>query len=689
MNRQFLISQMIEDDNHKEKEQFYTVMSDLSLKYIGDSLDWSKAFTEDTLYRLRNIHYKKMKKAKVYTNGDVPDYTNVVYTAGTIRNTSDKTAIHTDYNKLMPVGPGLFYSYDAIVTGYNIRSAFTTNNVEDGYYLVDRNVDIPSDASLITGMGSTMTCTDGYITVFNNSGQKEVDAENEHTIWLKHESDKFKDIRGIKVSLASGCKLPVNMEFQILKDDGWATVHSHKFINFNEYSHRFYDEAYNVKEVRWVFKYDTAEESLNEFTKFIVKNLAITGTKKGGRFVLGSVEDFITDVNKGMLMEPSDTYGATSADLFRSYNDLYYTKKEDGKVHWISRVENVLLNTDPRDFQFVTGYGMVLVSNQPPKITNVQASNVGADTYVHIHKEDVVVSFDITDPEGDKVGYTAYVNTIDEHGKIIEEAGLSSGRRYSVTIEGKHFTNMDANGASYTGLYIQAFDTRRALSERATIWVYKANKLPTVLCTMHENILSVTVTDPDNDLVSCKASVNGIEFGEFSLQVSPATYTFVVPSKDILIGKENTILLTASDDTPGEKKVTKVEHKFIGTHYGMLFADKDENVLTTEFDEVLAKLDFGVILTGQISEKKEVKLINRTGNELVDINIKTTANDSPSEGYVVEFDKDEDFNNPSTILNIPRLESSTTVPFYVRVKSKTIESTPQSAEFDVTGESNR
>ena len=103
----------------------------------------------------------------------------------------------------------------------------------------------------------------------------------------------------------------------------------------------------------------------------------------------------------------------------------------------------------------------------------------------------------------------------------------------------------------------------------------------------------------------------------------------------------------------------------------------------------MTKLDFVVILTGQISDKKEVKLINRTGNELVDINIKTTVNDSPSEEYVVEFDKDEDFNNPSTTLNIPKLESSTAVPFYVRVKSKTIESAPQSAEFDVTGESNR
>jgi hypothetical protein len=690
MVKQFLISQMIEDDHGVEKEQFYTITSENDFKYIGDTLDWAKAFDGSVLDRIRNDQYKQLRKGRLYVNNSELEYARITCTEGYVRNTTDAQAIHTAYNKLTQIGVNNSVISPYTYYKYGVSYSFTTNNIDDGYYKVIKDVDIPADTTLVTGaFPSVLSCTAGCESIIGaKNGSVEIDAEEENIIWLKHNTSTFDKISGITVSLKSGCKLPVNLEFQIYKNNQWETVYTNKLSTIKTHEERFYDNNYTTKEVRWVFKYDPSEEH-NTSTKLILSTLNIVGSRNGAKLQLCKLEDLRHEdmISKTDSDMRKDNNNGSLDDIMRHYNDKFYKRKmTGGVVNWIISHKTATSNSASQSYS--AGINMLNKANTAPYLQNIIASSKGVDGYTHIHKEDVIVSFDIKDDEEDTVGYNVYIDEVNDKGKIMQVNGLESNTNRSVVIENKYFKKMNDAGSAYTTLYITPFDSIGMVGNSYPIYVYKQNRLPTILSTMFENNFTVTVTDPDNDHVSCKLFINDFEFGEFSLKESPAVHSFIVPSTKVKIGVENTIKMVASDDMPGEARTVTAEHKFIGAHYGLLFADEDETILTSEFDDIFKKIDFGTIVAGNTSFAQKIKLLNKTGIGLSNILIKSTINDNPVEEYKIEFDTDEDFGNPKQSLMVETLPNGAKYPFYVRVSSKSISATPQSAEFDVTGESN-
>lgn len=691
MLKQFLISQMIED-NGVEKEQFYTVTSENTFKYIGDSLDWSEAFNAANLDNLRNNQFKLLRKGRLYVNECELDYARIVCMEGYVRNINANQALHTAFNKLTSVGVVDVFGSNSTYAQYKYQLAysFTTNDIKDGYYKVIKDTDVPrSDLSLLTGpFPANMTCTAGYEDIMNKAGSVEVDAEDENIVWVKHNVDKFNKISGIAVQPKNTCKLPVNIEFQIYKDDHWETVLSDKITSIKKYEKRFYDKNYTTKEIRWLFKYDSSDHH-NSSTKLALTNLNVIGAKTGTKLEPCKFENLKHDdmISKNESdMRTGGAYGAL-ADIMQHYNDEFYHRKLNGGV--INWIIDLRINPGPNVYQTAcSGITMINKANGAPYLANIVASNKGSDGYSHVHREDVIIDFDINDVEEDVVGFNVYADSISDNTKIIEVKDLESNLRYSITIGNEHFKAMNEAGTAYTTLYIVPYDNNGAIGGYNPIYVYKQNKLPTILSTMSENSFTVTVTDPDNDRVSCKLFINDFEFAEFSLKESPAVHSFIVPSTKIKIGVKNTIKMVASDDMPGETNTVTATHKFIGAYYGLLFANENEDVLTTEFDDILKKIDFGTIIAGNTSFAQQLKVLNKTGIELPNILIKSIINDNPSEEYRIEFDTDEDFTNPRTSLTINTLANGGKYPFYVRVASKSLSATPQSAEFDVSGESN-
>lgn len=692
MGKKFLISQMIEDEQGIEKEQFYTLVGDAEFIYIGDSLNWDLAFDKGWLNKLRNDKFKMLRKGRLYVNESELDYARVLYNTGYVRNTSVNQALAMDYNKLPLLGPLFVLNNDVRTYGYyGVAFTFNTTTPDDDYYKVIKDVYIPNPvpSSIINrDFANTLSCSAGFESVLglNQIGAKEINAEDENIIWIKHKTGQFEKISVFTVRIKAGSKLPVNMDIQVYEDDQWKTVLSHKFLTVKAFEKRIYDTNYTVKEVRWVFRYDSADTH-NDSTKLIIENLNFDGSIIGPKIVPCALkdlkhEDMIPITEQQMRQNNQNGgYGIVNTN----YDNLYYNRNMNGKINWL--VSEKIMLYDSNYTQYWTAIGYAIKANNAPTLTNIIASNKGPDSYTHIHKEDVVVSFDLNDIDEDIVGYRVYINNINEESKIQDIYNLEANLNRSILVENKYFTSMDDAGSAYTGLHIIPYDSRGTTGGDYVIWVYKQNKIPTIVSTMFENKFTVTVTDPEKDLVSCKLSVNGFEFAEFSLKESPATYSFIVPSTKVLIGKENTITMIASDDTPGEKRTVTATHKFIGAHYGLLFTDENEEVLTTEFDDILKKIDFGTIITGMTSFAQHVKVLNKTGVDIDFVDIKSTINDNPLEEYKIEFDTIEDFDNPQPTLRINNIKNGDKVSFYVRVASKFLSAKPQSAEFDVVGKS--
>jgi hypothetical protein len=169
------------------------------------------------------------------------------------------------------------------------------------------------------------------------------------------------------------------------------------------------------------------------------------------------------------------------------------------------------------------------------------------------------------------------------------------------------------------------------------------------------------------------------------MKVPTPTLSFAIPQQHIKIGETNTLKIVLTDNVLGE---TTVLVDFTGTYPSLLFYDENMVLLSTNFGDVLKKLDLGTICCGQCSSPVKVFIENNTSKAVKDVVINSPKDidgkDIPimsgavrigtehMDGYTwIQLSLEEEFLNPDTFyaISIPNLASHEKKQFFVRVNS--------------------
>lgn len=212
------------------------------------------------------------------------------------------------------------------------------------------------------------------------------------------------------------------------------------------------------------------------------------------------------------------------------------------------------------------------------------------------------------------------------------------------------------------------------------------SQAPAITAKMTGMRLDVSIGDPESDNVRFRVLLNGTQVHpddqtkEFT-DLSPPTITFLklFRSNEVTIGSNNTVTIIAQDQYGRESTATLY---FIGEYAGLMFADEAGDFYSDDLGNVLQYLDVGILVAGQISETYPVRLINKTGFTVTNIQLwKDRKNLPPS--AEVQISKTETPFVPVDLLEFDTpLQYNDEVTFYVRVVTQ-INGQPGQGDFDV------
>lgn len=190
--------------------------------------------------------------------------------------------------------------------------------------------------------------------------------------------------------------------------------------------------------------------------------------------------------------------------------------------------------------------------------------------------------------------------------------------------------------------------------------LYILNTTATLDITLQGNKLYGAVTDDDKGKVQYRIILNGDPYlpddGTFTpLEPEPQNINLRIPSDKINIGGNNTIRIEFQD---AWGSLDYWQTSFIGELNGLLFFDEQGELYSDELGEVIKPLDFGTIITGQMSLEhkiifkntlgqpvKDVKFFSDWGeyNPVAGVGYRFSLSDSPFAGYeVLELERPVD-----------------------------------------------
>lgn len=182
--------------------------------------------------------------------------------------------------------------------------------------------------------------------------------------------------------------------------------------------------------------------------------------------------------------------------------------------------------------------------------------------------------------------------------------------------------------------------------------------------------LTGLLSDADMSRVQYRVRVNGKPYypidGHFTaLSPSPQPISITMQSDEIKINDWNTIEVEFQDyfGTTDTWSAT-----FMGKYAGVVFMDAAGDYYSTDMGQVLKYLDFGTVLTGQVTPSYEVKLKNQFGYKVKDVELSADTSDF-SKGLLFEFSDQPDFSDSYKRLNIAALDDDQEFTFYVRMRS--------------------
>lgn len=219
---------------------------------------------------------------------------------------------------------------------------------------------------------------------------------------------------------------------------------------------------------------------------------------------------------------------------------------------------------------------------------------------------------------------------------------------------------------------------------------YILNTTATINVELNGLTLTGQVDDADMTRVQYRVILNDAPYypdnGAFTpLSAPPLNIDIAFRSDEIKIGDWNTVRVEFQDSFG---TMDYWEAKFVGQYAGLMFQDESGNYYSSDIGEVLQYLDFGQILTGQVSIVHEVKVENTYGFDLTDVKIAVNTNQF-AQGLSVQLGTDPENMQSVKTLSLGDLLDTASKSFFIRLASS-IDAIPNDSKtFNIVATANR
>ncbi|PQP82452.1 hypothetical protein C0Q44_13495 [Paenibacillus sp. PCH8] len=194
------------------------------------------------------------------------------------------------------------------------------------------------------------------------------------------------------------------------------------------------------------------------------------------------------------------------------------------------------------------------------------------------------------------------------------------------------------------------------------------NTTATINLTYSGNKLTGVLDDADQGKVKYRVLLNGKTYypgdGNFTrLASSPFNIELNIDERNVNFGVEN-ILKVEFQDYWGT--VDSWETKFIGSYSGLMFMDESGDFLSDTFGGILKQLDYGVIIAGQTTLTKKVRIKNLLGYAVDHVYLEMDKK-FETDGVDVQLSRQADPFLPIDYLTYGLIQPEDSIDFYIRI----------------------
>lgn len=194
------------------------------------------------------------------------------------------------------------------------------------------------------------------------------------------------------------------------------------------------------------------------------------------------------------------------------------------------------------------------------------------------------------------------------------------------------------------------------------------NTTATIDLTFSGNKLTGVLDDADQGKVKYRVLLNGKTYypadGNFTrLAASPFNIELNIDERNVNFGVEN-ILKVEFQDYWGA--VDSWETKFIGSYSGLMFMDESGDFLSDTFGGILKQLDYGVIIAGQTTLTKKVRIKNLLGYAVDHVYLEMDKK-FETDGVEVQLSRQADPFLPIDYLTYGLIQPEDSIDFYIRI----------------------
>ncbi len=194
------------------------------------------------------------------------------------------------------------------------------------------------------------------------------------------------------------------------------------------------------------------------------------------------------------------------------------------------------------------------------------------------------------------------------------------------------------------------------------------NTTATIDLTFSGNKLTGVLDDADQGKVKYRVLLNGKTYypadGNFTrLAASPFNIELNIDERNVNFGEENTLKVEFQDYWGA---VDSREIKFIGSYSGLMFMDESGDFLSDTFGGILKQLDYGVIIAGQTTLTKKVRIKNLLGYAVDHVYLEMDKK-FETDGVDVQLSRQADPFLPIDYLTYGLIQPEDSIDFYIRI----------------------
>nr|WP_145401406.1 discoidin domain-containing protein [Paenibacillus xylanexedens] len=197
---------------------------------------------------------------------------------------------------------------------------------------------------------------------------------------------------------------------------------------------------------------------------------------------------------------------------------------------------------------------------------------------------------------------------------------------------------------------------------------YVLNTNATIQLTLSGSKLTGTLDDSDRGKVQYRILLNNKPYypsdGTFTrLAPSPQNIDINISDREIIFNQPNTLKVEFQDFW-GETDYW--ETTFIGSYSGLMFMDESGEYLSDTFGDILKQLDFEIIIAGQTTLVKKIKLKNQLGYAIDNVFLTMDERHS-KEDVFVQLSRQNNPFEPTDYLTYGLMQPDDEIDFYIRI----------------------